>query len=578
MEEKKDIKIEIKKYAIHIGLIVVTLFLLSFAMKYFEDSRNIYSFENWNYIIATMVIWGCEYLIVKGLTNNSKLSLGIVIGVEALYDIINYIVRIARGSSIAISDIFAFQTALSVSKYITIKFDSNFVFGALFIIAIIAIFMIFRNKIVEQKDSYKIRISKVCIGIIIVLVLSKTKIYSGWSLWDLNNTYRCLGTPMTILRMIQDFRVKPPEGYNRDEVIKTLSSYDKKSNEYSEEKPNIIVIVNESFCDYYNTYNHGNANPIEYYSKLEKSDNVISGTMYSSEFGGRTSNVEYEFLTQNSMRILSKGSYVFQQYVPRKVKSSIVEHLRSIGYKTSAIHPWENFAYSRNKVYPLLGFQSIKFKDDIEGLEKNFNNDFFTDESTYRELLKEIDEKKENEKLFEYVLTVQNHIGYLNTDPEQIDYSDDFHTNVYMQLAHDSSEALKDLIEELKDKDEKYILLFFGDHQPNLDDSDNGMEREMVQYETSFLIWANYEIETRHNIRTSTIYLQNYLLKAAGVELSAMNNYMEELQKYYPIITKRFYEDNDGNVYREENDTSSNYDKMKEYDRISYYRIFDKNQ
>ena len=190
MEEKKDIKIEIKKYAIHIGLIVVTLFLLSFAMKYFEDSRNIYSFENWNYIIATMVIWGCEYLIVKGLTNNSKLSLGIVIGVEALYDIINYIVRIARGSSIAISDIFAFQTALSVSKYITIKFDSNFVFGALFIIAIIAIFMIFRNKIVEQKDSYKIRISKVCIGIIIVLVLSKTKIYSGWSLWDLNNTDR----------------------------------------------------------------------------------------------------------------------------------------------------------------------------------------------------------------------------------------------------------------------------------------------------------------------------------------------------------------------------------------------------
>ena len=147
-----------------------------------------------------------------------------------------------------------------------------------------------------------------------------------------------------------------------------------------------------------------------------------------------------------------------------------------------------------------------------------------------------------------------------------------------MQLIHESSEALKELINELNNSDEKYVLLFFGDHQPNLTGESNFLERDTEQYETPFIIWANYNIEGQHDVKTSTIFLQNYLLKAAGVKYSSMNNYMEELQKYYPVITKRFYIDKDNNLYNEENDTSDNYKKLKEYYNIDYYRIFDYNK
>ena len=34
--------------------------------------------------------------------------------------------------------------------------------------------------------------------------------------------------------------------------------------------------------------------------------------------------------------------------------------------------------------------------------------------------------------------------------------------------------------------------------------------------------------------------------------------------------------DNGNNIYREDVDTSQNYEKMKEYDKIVYYRIFEK--
>ena len=579
-EEKAIIKKDIKnklQYIWHILLIVISLLLLFLAMKQFAGASKEEVFRNEELTITTLVVWICQYSVLKGITGKSKLSLGLAIGIEVAYDIINYIIRIVRGSAITISDIVAIKTGLSVIKNINLRFEIQFLYAILFVLAIVAILIIFRKKIIQKEEGWVTRVIKIITGIAIVFILSKTNIYNGYSLWDINEDYRTLGTPITILRMLHNFKVEPPEGYEKSEVEKLLGSYETEAENEEEDKPNIIVIVNESFSDYYSLYKEGKANPIEYFTELSKEENVISGVMYSSEFGGQTSNVEYEFLTQNSNKVIPIGSYVFQQYITKDVNTSIVQNLKSQGYKTSAIHPWENYAYSRNKVYKLFGFDTIKFKDDIEGLEENFNNDFYTDRSTYNELMRQIKDKEDGEKLFSYVLTVQNHIGYDNPDPNQITYSDDYKTNIYMQLTHESSEALKEVIEELKQSDEKYILLFFGDHQPNLDYTENNTERPLEKYQVPFIIWANYDIEERYDVQTSTVYLQNYLLNAAGVNKSAMNNFMEELQKYYPVITKRFYMDLEGNLYKNNDNISENYEKIEEYDKVSYYNLFDNN-
>ena len=105
------------------------------------------------------------------------------------------------------------------------------------------------------------------------------------------------------------------ENYTSKEI---LEKYENVENNVEEniEKPNIIVIVNESFCDYYNLYKKGNTNPIEYFTKLSKDENVVSGVVYSSEFGGQTSNVEYEFLTQNSTNILPVSESIPFSLIP----------------------------------------------------------------------------------------------------------------------------------------------------------------------------------------------------------------------------------------------------------------------
>lgn len=579
-----------KNKYIKVGLIILIFLLLSISMKLFEDTTEI-TLKHVKFTIFTFIIWGCQYLIFKGLTNKTVLSISLVIGIETTFDIINFIIRNIRGSAITISDIFAIRTAMSVSKNINIEFDQKFIIGIIVTLLICFLLVLLKNYYSKlytddnttnlqqpKNNSNKKRAFQIVSGLMVLLISTQLNLFKTQSLWDINECYAKIGTPITILRMMYNFNVKAPKGYNKKEASKILNKYKPIASQEinQEDTPNIIVIINESFCDYYNLYKQGYKDPIKYFTELSKSKNVVSGVMYSSEFGGQTSNVEYEFLTQNSTRILPTGSFVFQQYIPKQIKSSLVEHLKSKGYKTSAIHPWEDYAYSRNKVYRLLGFDSIKFKNDIDGLEKTFNNDFFTDRSTYKELMKQIKEKDKNEKLFEYVLTVQNHTGYLKEDPNQEKYSNVEAENVYMQLIHESSEALKEVVNELEQIDEKYILLFFGDHQPNPDGKDYP-NRPIKQYEVPFLIWANYDIEEQYDVKTSTIFLQNYLLKTADVELSLMNQYMEELQKTYPIITKRFYADINGKIFKDKDDESRDFYKIEEYNKIDYYRIFDIN-
>ena len=565
----------ILKLLLNIVIIVVSISLLYFSMKNFDNASKEEIFNKKDYVFSTLAIWICGYLIVKGITGKSRLSLAIVVGIEAIYDVINYVVRLVRGSAITISDIKALQTAFSVAKNIKIQFDIKFLYGMLFLLPIILIIVFCKKGFFEKKEQWYLRVVKFLAGVLIIIALTRTDIYNTYTIWDVNETYRVIGTPLTLFRMAHNLKVEKPEGYDKKKVAEILDGYDIEEVVKDKDKPNVIVIVNESFMNYIDVYKDAFSNPIEYFTELSKDNNVISGTVYSSAFGGQTANIEYEFLTQNSIRNLPVGSYPFQQYLTRNINSSLIEHMESLGYTTSAIHPWENYAYSRNKIYKFFGFDSIKFKDDIEGLEPNFNNEFFTDRSTYRELLKELKEKKKDEKVFKYVLTVQNHLGYWHVDPTQKTYSDNGTKNIYMQLLHESEAALREVLEELKKSDEKYILLFFGDHQPNLDDYDNFNDDSNKKYKVPFIIWANYEIEGKHDIKTSMVYLQNYLLDAAKLPKSAMNNYMEELKEYYPVITKNFYMDTEGKMYEGEDDSSDRFEKLKEYYMVNYYNLFD---
>ena len=159
------------KYLWHILLIAVSLILLYFSMKQFVNAKSDEIFIKLEITLSTFAVWISEYLIIKGITQKTKLSLGIVVGIEIIFDIINYFIRVVRGSAITISDMVAIRTGLSVVKNINFKINEKFIYGLLITSAIIAIIIIFSEKIIEEKETWKTRSIKIIIGLAILITL-----------------------------------------------------------------------------------------------------------------------------------------------------------------------------------------------------------------------------------------------------------------------------------------------------------------------------------------------------------------------------------------------------------------------
>ena len=57
-----------------------------------------------------------------------------------------------------------------------------------------------------------------------MVVIANTKIMQNMLIWDINKTYDSNGTAVTLYKMLQDFQVKKPSGYRKEEVEEILAT------------------------------------------------------------------------------------------------------------------------------------------------------------------------------------------------------------------------------------------------------------------------------------------------------------------------------------------------------------------
>ena len=535
--------------------------------------------------IINYCIFVCLYFVMYGLTNRTKFSCFAILVFDFLFGLINYIVRSFRGVSVTLSDIYSIRTALNVASGLKLTVESNFIVAT----CLFVLFALIILKLIRIKDKYEKRptIAKnitIILGIIgLVAICAPDYFTKDVQLWNINNAYAESGAGLTLIRMAKDFKVSKPKKYNADESKKILAQYedDVDSVEDTSDLPNVLVIMNESFSDLALSYNLDlSDDPIAFYHELITRDNVVSGVMHSSQFGGGTANVEYEFITQNATAFLPLGAMPYQQYISSNVKQSIVSYMNRLGYKTYGIHSWEKSGYSREKIYKFLGFDYFWFKENLDNL--HFIRDGYpSDQSTYEVYYDVMNNKPDGEKNFSFIVTMQNHLPYNEVDPNGIKFIDgDNDVISYLQSVNLADKALENLIDYLSDYKEDVVVLFFGDHQPNLNQKDaysltgNYAENSASQV-VPFFIWANYNIDKKDNIETSANYLESLLLEAAGMPKDSYTKYVENLREEVPVITNHYYMNNDGDSY-EVNDSSSPYfEKLQEYWRVIYYNMFD---
>ena len=516
-----------------------------------------------------------------------------------IFGIANYFVVQFRGQPILPWDIQGFGTALTVSGGYTYKPTPLMTVVAMAYLLTVVVCVKLAPKEKPQK-SLRLAERGVAAGVaaFLFVLLFPVNIMSalGISVWAWNQktSSEITGITAGFFANIQYLMVEKPEGYSAaqvEEVSEEVSQLEEPEPVGDpQELPTIIAVMNESFTDMAAT-SDGNItlsqDNLPFLHSLQESGEVVWGTAYSSVYGGNTCNSEYEFLTGNTTAFLPSGSKPYQQYVDSE-QTALPSILKSYGYRCVAVHPGNRDAWSRDTAYPYLGFDEFIDVSSFD-VDRTLIHRLTSDVSTYDQLIYEYENRQEGEPLFLFGVTIQNHGGYedenFQTTVRVKEAAGEYpQTEQYLSLTKKSDEALEYLLDYFSQREDPVVVLFFGDHWPNLeeeyltdllgtDSTSLGLEDMMREYQVPFVIWANYPLESQEIEAVSLNYLSGLLLRAAGLEGTDYTKFLEQLRQEVPVITAVGTMDKDGNLYAVGASTPYD-DLLNDYAVLQYNNAF----
>lgn len=390
--------------------------------------------------------------------------------------------------------------------------------------------------------------------------------------------YEAFGFPYCFLHNFNLYPVDKPPGYNAQEAASYEDAY-REAEAAPETAPNILMVMCEAFTDLPNqaafTYT-GENNPIAAYNRL--AEQTLSGHLVVSNTGAGTANTEFDVLTGMMTNRIGTGTTSAFRVVHRNI-DSIPRMLTQAGYRTFFLHPGQNWFYNRESVYSYLGITDQVFQDAFS--RSDLVGDWISDAGFLRVLKESLEARQGDTPLFTYAVTIQNHqsygagkYGYV-PDPPQTDIalSDAARTylSVYFKGLQDSAAMLEELTEYLDSLDAPYLLVFFGDHQPNLGGhylayreldpnygSTDTVEETLQPYTVPYLIWGNAAYRQDHDLLAqaqawnlpetiSSHYLGALTCQLAGYQgHDGYFDFLNALREQLPVSSVYGYQLSDG--------------------------------
>lgn len=561
-------------------------------------------------IFMNVIFIAVVYLLFLAIFGSYRWSGFIAIGMFYAFAVACHFVLLFRGTPFVPLDILAAGTGLNVaSNYVfvwTVPLMCVTVWSGLMLGVV---YQLGRGNLVRMRWKVSLRVLAIFVVVGIVSVFySQAYLQTHHyviSYWDQESNYEEYGNWMAFCLNIRNVFPEKPEGYSPEKVAKTVDAVMEEQhiaangkgankmisgkNEYipTEKKPNIIMVMNESFADL-NTLGplHTNIEVMPFFNSLK--ENTIRGSLQVSTHGGGTACTEYEALTGNSQSFLSPGAVAYCASM-RDATPSMVWNLRAQGYQADALHPYYANGWSRQKAYAYMGFEQFVTLEDLvspqiidmtaaerivaieEELDRTdgdvYNRDYMSDHYDFK-LIEQMYEKRDPSKpYFMFNVTIQNHGGYL--DPcsnfaEEV-YITDMkgnypQANRYLSLMHASDNAFRELIGYFDAVKEPTIVVMFGDHLPSLEKEfytelcgqapeTFDIHKNQAYHQTPFVIWANYDIPEKDLGTVSANYLSPLIMETAGLELTAYECYLASLFKSMPVISNLGYVDGKGEAY-----------------------------
>ncbi len=432
-----------------------------------------------------------------------------------------------------------------------------------------------------------------CIGIVIIPTLSPT--YNiivekkEVDFYNRKSPYRQCGHLLMFCMDAASGGVQVPEHYSIETAENIRDSVQQVKRKTLSQKPNIIVIMNESFADFQTIGSFQTDKEVTPFIDSLK-ENTIKGKVAVSAYGGYSCNSEYEFLTGNTMGFLPQGSTSFTQFLNQE-QPSLVTALKNRGYWAIGMSACERDIWDLEEAYEYLGFDEAYFEDDWEEESPEFLRGYLKDSYMFDQIIKRFDQKTTDQPLFIWNTTMQNHGGYHSKITHNVhligmdDFEEKDEVEVYLTSLQKTDRAVKELITYFEQYEEPTVIAMFGDHYPHLSgfferlfetDLDKlSLEQLSRRHETPFFVWANYEVEEQIIDEISLNYLSGIVMDVAGLEKTGYQKFLSELYQTFPVISGWGYRDKDGTLYG--NRQKTNYDELLEqYQILQYNNMFDK--
>lgn len=421
--------------------------------------------------------------------------------------------------------------------------------------------------------------------------------------WNQQENYANNGTALAFTLNVKNSIVQKPDTYSNEAIGAVAATIEEGAQKapalkkasvdtLQGKKPNVIFIMSEAFWDPTLLTNvKFSEDPLPTVHRLQKESS--SGYLLSPQFGGGTSNVEFEVLTGNSMSFLPGGSIPYQQYISKPVPS-LASYFADQGYKSMGIHSYEGWFWDRNSVYRQLGFESFKSSEHFVNPEtKGY---FISDAEVSRNIINEVD--KTDDPMFIYTVTMQNHGPY--DDPRYGENQFKAEGNLtpqaksiletYAQGAHDADQSLQMLIDHYKNSDEPTMIVFYGDHLPMLgldyqvykeagfistsNANDWSLEEVKKMHSIPLVTWSNFDMPKQDIPLLSDSFLGAHVLDMLHMEKPANFALNAELASKVPGLLSNLVVDQDQTLHAQAPESVK--PLLDDYRNVQYDLLFGK--
>ncbi len=461
-----------------------------------------------------------------------------------------------NGNHLMIPDMMLTGNIVSLTGFAYIKITVRLVITVLIVLAFLGVAFYFNPQLPKKKHSLPVRLVGGILPLAAVVLLVMTPsvaqpIYKAFGLdtkpayntFILNEKYDNNGFIAFFLQTGSegfDEGLTEPENYeeNSASIIDSyLTAPERDDTSFAQGKPNVIVIMSESYADF-RAFDELEDTIGDTYDSLDAAAEMgWQGTAIAPTYASYTVRTEFELMFGLPVKSLDDPSMP-NRVLLNRAQPTVPAYYKTWGYNTAYIHPYLASFYGRNRIYANFGYDTMIFDTDFTVPVSYFGT--YIDDNTILNQIEALLVESE-EPMYIHTTTMQNHQPYDQGTGDEFDN--------YLEWVQHTSEGLEDFLIRMQDFEEPTVVLFIGDHFPSLRGDDGiyaqlGITSENCDalYEQQYILWNNFGLkeEKLPQENVSVFYLPYVLMEWIDAPRDSFIQTMMDEMKVTPIYSTNY--------------------------------------